>query len=95
MDAKQELKELFQFGIYKLDNNLCTPEEIDSLADVVKQTLDLQASIPDMARFYGVSEQNVRTTINRKMFGKPSRRVYYRFIEFMKIAPERWRRKDK
>lgn len=91
MDAKETLKELFKFGIYKLDNNLCTPEEIDSLADMVKSGLDLQATIPDLAKFFGVSEQNVRTTINRKMIEKPRRRVVYSFPSFIKIAPEKWR----
>lgn len=90
--AVRTLKEIFEFGIYKLDNNLCTPEEIDCLADAAKSTLNLQASIPDLARFFGVSEQKVRNTINRKLLDKPKRRVYYPFQSFLRIAPKKWRK---
>lgn len=90
--AAKILKDLFQFGIYKLDNNLCTPEELDCLADAAKNNLNLQASIPDLANFFGVSEQKVRNTINRKMIAKPTRRVTYPFQSFLRIAPEKWRR---
>ena len=93
MDAKQYLKEIFQFGIYKLDNNLCTPEEIDSIADAMKSNLDLRGTIADLAKFYGVPELNVRTTISRKMLSKPTRRVYYKFQDFINIAPEKWHKK--
>lgn len=92
MDSKQELKEIFQYAIYKLDNNLCTPEEIDSCADVAKSTLDLEGTVPDIAKFYGVTEHQVRNTINRKLLSKPKRRVHYRFQDFMKIAQEKWRK---
>lgn len=91
MDAKQTLKEILEFGIYKLENNLCTPEEIDGLSHLTQESLDLQAGIEDLAKFYGVPESKVRNTINRKMIDKPTRRVYYRFQSFMKIAPEKWR----
>lgn len=95
MDAKQYLKEIFQFGIYKLDNNLCTPEEIDSLADAVKDNLDLQATISDLAKFFDVPELNVRVAINQKLLSKPRRRVLYRFQDFIKVAPEKWHAKRK
>lgn len=92
MDAKQHLKEIFQFGIYKLDNNLCTPEEIESVSHILQERLDLHATIEDLAKFYNVPESRVRNTINRKMIEKPKRRVYYRFNSFMKIVPEKWRK---
>lgn len=92
MDSKQELKEILQYAIFKLDNNLCTSEEIDSCSDVAKSTLNLEGTAPDIAKFYGVTEHQVRNTINRKMLSKPRRRVYYRFQDFMKIAPEKWRK---
>lgn len=92
MDAKQHLKEIFQFGIYKLDNNLCTPEEIESASRIVQESLQMNASIEDLAKFYDVPESRIRNTINRKMIEKPKRRVYYRFNSFMKIAPEKWRK---
>ena len=92
MEAKEELKEIFRYAIYRLDNNLCTPAELDSFGDAAKTVLDLEGTIEDFSKFYGVSEGNVRATIARKMFDKPKRRVYYRFSSFQKIAPDRWRK---
>lgn len=90
MDAKQYLSEIFGFYKYKIDNNLCTPEEIDSAVDVAKNYLDLEASIGDLAKQFGVSEAKVRNTINRKMVKKPKRRVYYSFKSFLEIVPDKW-----
>ena len=91
--AKKTLIELFEFGIYKLDRNLCTPEEIRSIERMVENNLELLGSISDIAKFYGVSEQNVRTTINRRLIAKPVRKVLYPFHLFRKIVPEKWRKK--
>lgn len=90
MDAKEQLKELFQFAIYKLDNNLCTPEEIRSWDDAASQNIEMDASIKELADFFNVSEQNVRTTINRKLLDKPKRKVLYPFHKFLKIVPDKW-----
>ena len=90
--AKKALIEVFEFGIYKLDNNLCLPEDMRSLGHMVENNLELFGSISDFAKFYGVSEQNVRTTINRKLFAKPVRKVLYPFHLFRRIVPEKWKK---
>ena len=93
MDAlKHNLSEILGYIKYKLDNDLCTPEEIESVSRMVQENLELQGTIEDIARFYDVPESKVRNTINRKMVEKPKRRVYYRFLSFMKIVPEKWRK---
>lgn len=93
MDAlKHNLSEILRYIQYKLDNDLCTPEEIESVSRMVQENLELHGTIEDIARFYGVPESKVRNTINRKMIEKPKRRVYYRFLSFMRIAPEKWRK---
>ena len=92
MDAKKILSEILGYIKYKLDNDLCTPEEIESVSRMVQENLELYGSIEDLSRFYGVPESKVRNTINRKMVEKPKRRVYYRFLSFMKIVPEKWRK---
>ena len=89
----KNLKEVFQFGIYKLDNNLCTPAELRSMERMVEGNLEIDASITDIATFFGQSEGNVRSTINRKMFAKPVRKVLYPFQKFLKIVPGKWRKK--
>ena len=89
---KHSLSEIIGYIKYKVDNDLCTQEEIESVAKMAVENLELYGSIEDLARFYGVPESKVRNTINRKMVEKPKRRVYYRFLSFMKIVPEKWRK---
>ena len=93
MDAlKNNLSEIIGYIKYKVDNDLCTPEEIESVSKMAMENLELYGTIEDMAKFYNVPESKVRNTINRKMIEKPKRRVYYRFISFLKIVPEKWRK---
>ena len=93
MDAlKNNLSEIIGYIKYKVDNDLCTPEEIESVSKMAMENLELYGTIEDMAKFYNVPESKVRNTINRKMIDKPKRRVYYRFLSFLKIVPEKWRK---
>ena len=93
MDAlKHNLSEIIGFIKYKVDNDLCTPEEIESVSRMAMENLELYGTIEDLAKFYDVPESKVRNTINRKMIEKPKRRVYYLFLSFMKIAPDKWRK---
>lgn len=91
-ELKNNLSEIIGYIKYKIDNNLCTPEEMESVRKMAIENLELYGTIEDMAKFYGVPESKVRNTINRKMLEKPKRRVYYRFLSFMKIVPEKWRK---
>lgn len=95
MDAKRTLSEILDYYKYKVDNNLCTPEEIESASKVLQENLDMYGTVEDFAKFFGVSETQVRSAINRKLIDKPKRRVYYRFISFLKVAPRAWREKRK
>ena len=93
MDAlKNNLSEIIGYIKYKVDNDLCTPEEIESVSKMAMENLKLYGTIEDLAKFYKVPESKVRNTINRKMIEKPKRRVYYRFLSFLKIVPEKWRK---
>jgi len=93
MDAlKHNLSEIIGFIKYKVDNDLCTPEEIEAVSRMAMENLKLYGTIEDLAKFYDVPESKVRNTINRKMIEKPKRRVYYRFLSFMKIVPAKWRK---
>lgn len=92
-ENKELLKKVLEFGIYQLDNNLCTPDTINSATKAIASGLAMDASIKELADFFGVSEQNIRSTINRKLIAKPKRKVVYPFISFLKIVPEKWRKK--
>lgn len=91
MDAKLLLSEILAYYKKKVDNNLCTMEEMESACKVLQENMEIYGSISDFAKFYGVSEGNVRSTINRKLIAKPKRKVLYPFHKFVKIVPERWR----
>lgn len=91
---KKNLKEVFQFGIYKLDNNLCTPEEIQSVSRMTCSNLEMDASIKELAEFFGKPEVNVRVAINQKLIAKPKRKVLYPFIKFLNVVPQKWLGKD-
>lgn len=92
MDAKQLLTEILDYYKYKVDNNLCTMAEIESAAKVLTENMEVYGTIDDLAKFYGVSNVNIRATISRKLIAKPIRRVFYPFHKFSKIVPERWRK---
>lgn len=92
--VKRNLREMLEFGIYKLDNNLCMPNEIRSVSRMVEGNLEMDASIKEIAEFFDKSEVNVRVAINQKLIAKPKRKVLYPFIKFLKIAPSKWFNKD-
>ena len=90
MESKKFLSEVLDYYKYKLDNNLCTMEEIDSVAKTLEKNLEIKGTISDFAKFYGVPENSVRVNINRKMLAKPERKVFYSFLKFLRIVPEKW-----
>lgn len=91
MDGKKILSEILSYYKYKVDNNLCTPEEMDSACKLLQENMKMYGSIADFAKFYGVSEGNVRSAISRKLIAKPIRKVLYPFHKFLQIVPNRWR----
>jgi len=93
MDAKDILSEMLAYYKYKVDNDLCTMAEIESAKKAIESNMELYGTIDDFARFYETSQINIRSTISRKLIAKPIRRIYYPFHKFLKVAPEKWRKK--
>ena len=93
MDAKEILSEMLAYYKYKVDNNLCTMAEIESAKKAIESNIEIYGTIEDFSKFYDVPQVNVRATINRKLIDKPMRKIYYRFHKFLKIVPEKWRKK--
>lgn len=93
MDSKQVLSEILGFYKYKVDNDLCAVSEMDSAIKTLENNMKINGTISDFAKFYGVSESNIRATIARKLIAKPERKVLYPFHAFVKIIPEKWRKK--
>lgn len=90
MDAKETIKQTLEFLLYKVDNDLCTMEELRSISDLVQNSLDVVGTVEDFAKHFDTSESNVRTVINRKVMDKPKRRVFYSFFPFVKNVPSKW-----
>ena len=93
MDANKLLSEILGFYKYKVDNNLCTMDEMNDAIKALENNMEIHGTISDFANFYGVSESNVRASIARKLIAKPKRVLLYPFHKFVKIIPERWRKK--
>ena len=90
--SKKLVIEFLDFLKYKVENNLLTMDDIDSIVRAIKQDLKIVATIDNLATFYGQPNVYVRALINRRMIQKPQRRVYYSFNAFSKIVPEKWKK---
>ena len=83
--------EFLDYLRYKVENGKLTMRETESMARTLESGLDLQGTVEDFSRFYGQSRTNVSSVINRRLFGKPVRRVFYSFNAFRKVVPARWK----
>lgn len=92
MDASKILSDILGYYKYKVDNNLCTMDEMNDALKALESNMEVHGTISDFAKFYGVSESNVRATICRKLLAKPKRKVLYPFGAFAKIIPDKWRK---
>ena len=89
--GKKILSEFLSFLKYKVDNDLLTMEEVESLVKTIEGNLTVLGTADDFAKFYGQSRTNISSVINRRMFEKPIRKVYYSFKAFRKIIPDKWK----
>lgn len=92
MEVKKDLSEILGFYKYKVDHNLCSMEEMNRALKMLQENMEVDGTIADFAKFYGVSESNIRATISRKLLAKPKRKLLYPFHSFAKVAPEKWRK---
>ena len=93
MNSTELLIEILEFYIFKLKAGKCTQQEAESATKTIVSNMDIDGSISDFAKFYGVAESNVRAVIARKLFAKPKRILLYPFHKFIQIIPESWRKK--
>ena len=75
------------FYKYKINNDSCTMEEIKSVSEMLQKNLNVVGTVQDFAEFCEIPESHVRNIISRKVLDKPKRRVYYRFLPFIKNIP--------
>lgn len=87
-----ELATLLEFTTQRAKSGQMSLEEVRSWLDVLLERSIIWATVEELAAYYGQSEHNVRSVINRRYFGKPKRRVYYSFNQFSRIVPKNWNR---
>lgn len=88
---KEIVSEFLAFLKYKVDNDILTMEEVESMCKLFEKELMLIGTADDFARFYGQPRTNISSAINRGMLDKPIRRVFYRFNSLRKIVPAKWK----
>ena len=89
--GKRVLSEFLSFLKYKVDNDLLTMEEVESMARAIEENLTILGTADDFARFYGKPRTNISSAIHNGMLEKPVRRVFYSFKAFRKIVPRSWK----
>lgn len=93
MEAKDLLLEILDYYRYKIDKNLCMPEEVESATRLLGQNMKLYGTIGDFAEFYGKSKDAVNPVIKRQNVMKPKRNVVlYPFHIFRNLVPRSWRK---
>ena len=91
MNIKRIILNILDYLRYQVENDKCTSEELKSILEMVSESMEISATIKDMAEFYGQSESNVSNVISRRPIPKsqkPKRRVYYNLAFFSKIIPK-------
>ena len=93
MNIKRVILNILDYLRYQVENDKCTSDELKSILEMVSESMEISATIKDMAEFYGQSESNVSNVISRRPIPKsqkPKRRVYYNLSFFSKIIPKSW-----
>ena len=84
------LSEFLGFLKDKVDNGTLTLEEEQAILRLIEHSLPLSGTVDDLARYFRQEPGTIRTVIHRKLFAKPKRCVYYPFLDFLAIVPEKW-----
>lgn len=95
MQGDNILSEILGYYKYKVDNNLCTQEEIKNAEKALMENMEVYGSIKDFAEYFDKPEVNIRVAINQKLIAKPKRVVLYPFHQLLKVVPDKWRKRQK
>lgn len=93
LDVQEELVKLLDYYKEQMKSGGCTMGAMLSLYGFLMENIDVVGTTKDFAEFFGIPESTVRSVIARKMIQKPTRRVFYPFHSFVKIAPRNWFKK--
>lgn len=87
---KKYLLEILDFFRYKLENDNCTDADMRKAFEVLTSGEICDATIKDIADYYGQSESNVRNVVSRKAVPK-KRILVYDFRNIASLIPDKWR----
>ena len=87
---KKTLIEILDFYRYKMDNDKCTSEDMKAAFELLRGNAVSEATIKDIADFYGQSESNVRNVVTRKAVPK-KRILVYDFKNIASLIHDKWR----
>ncbi len=95
MDEKELLNMTLDFFKYKINSDSCTMEELRQASEMLQKGINVIGTVEDFSKFCDIPESHVRNIISRRVLDKPKRRVYYRFIPFIKSVSDKILKKKK
>jgi len=87
MDEKELINLTLDFYKYKVNSDSCTMEELRQASEMLQRGINCIGTVEDFSKFCDIPESHVRNIISRKVLDKPKRRVYYKFLPFLKNIP--------
>lgn len=75
---------------HKARTGQLTDDDAAVMFRAIREAGGIQATVRDLAGYYGQTENNVRHVINRNLLPAPERRVYHDFSAFRKRVPASW-----
>lgn len=75
----------------RLHNGGLTADDLRAIFNLFAASGGVSVTVSDLAELYGTSETAVRSVIKRRIDTRPRRRVHYNLLEFIKVAPRKWR----
>lgn len=95
---KNYLINILENALYRLRNDECTAEEIESVSSALKDNLCTYTTIDNIAKKYNKPNRAVHDAINRHRWGnklRPKRIHLYKTEEIEDALPLTWERKKK
>ena len=89
MDEKELINITLDFYKYKVNSDSCTMEELKQVSEWLQKGVNTIGTVEDFSKFLDIPESHVRNIISRRVLDKPKRRIYYRFIPFIKSVSDK------
>lgn len=92
---KRSIIGILDYLRYQVENDKCTEEQMKKIHHFASKELHTQATLDEMAEFYGQSRSNVSNVLSRRPIPrdkKPQRRVFYDLGWFSTIIPDSWKK---